>query len=123
MNANDYIVIFMILIALYLLVWKVSKKEGFVQGYDYPISGCIQKCEMDLLRNNPYYVPLQEGWLNANKICRELCVAEYNRSSDDKMLSDNKMFSDKYQPQISHSLRPISDRYKLHPDQYPLFLN
>jgi len=51
-----------------------------VQGYDYLVSSCVQKCEVDLLRKNPFYVQLQEGGYKAQNYCRDVCSLEYNKN-------------------------------------------
>ena len=68
-----------ILLAIFLIGSIVHKRENFTQGYDYLISGCIKKCELDLLRKNPYFVQLQEGGRMTQNYCRMMCASEYNK--------------------------------------------
>jgi len=72
-----------------------GKKENFTQGYDYLISGCIKKCELDLLRKNPFFVQLQEGGRMTQNYCRMMCASEYNKNDtpDENASLQNKQNS------------------------------
>jgi hypothetical protein len=67
----------MVGIVIVIVFTLLNKTEGFVKGYDALYDGCIQKCEMDLLRRNPYFVQLQEGWEQINKYCIAECGKAY----------------------------------------------
>jgi len=75
------IILFIILFVVVAIIF-CSKKERFTQGYNYVISECIRKCELDHLRKDPFYVPLQEGGYMTQSYCEQVCAAEYNKNEN-----------------------------------------
>lgn len=73
------LILLIILFALYLVC--LSKAEGFTQGYNYLISGCIQKCELERLHNNPFYQTFEDGGYMTKAYCEQLCTSEYNKGN------------------------------------------
>lgn len=69
-----------LLIAVALVAAFYPRKEKFTQGYNYLISGCIQKCELERLHRDPYFVQLQEGGYMTKSYCEQLCATEYNKN-------------------------------------------
>lgn len=86
------VVMFIILLLfIFMLYISLPKKiEGFTQGYDAPISGCIKQCELELLRRNPYYVQLQEGGRMTQNYCRMICASEYNSQSSKSCMTGSQ---------------------------------
>ncbi len=79
-----FIVIVVIAIVATIVYLTRSRKEYFVKGYDYLIDGCIKKCELDLLRKNPFFVQLQEGGRFTQNYCRQICASEYNKGTPNR---------------------------------------
>jgi hypothetical protein len=75
------ITIILIVVIAIIVVFTQQSTENFTQGYNYLIAGCIQKCEQDQLRNDPFFVPLQEGGYMANSYCEQMCASEYNKNN------------------------------------------
>ncbi len=80
-NAKYIVAIAIILLVVLYIYMSMSRREHFTQGYDYLISGCIKKCELELLRQNPYFTQLQEGGRMTQNYCRMVCATEYNKNN------------------------------------------